>query len=77
MKETLASTRLTYMKHQSRPELKNVMWRAVTFIVLFLGVFCSRSANAEQLAFPGAEGFGRHALGGRGGQVLDRHVPVL
>ena len=26
--------------------------------------------RAQPLAFPGAEGFGRHALGGRGGQVL-------
>ena len=36
-------------------------------IVLFLS---AKFAQAQQLAFPGAEGYGRFALGGRGGQVL-------
>lgn len=35
--------------------------------MLVLGVFC---ANAQPLAFPGAEGFGRFATGGRGGDVV-------
>ena len=30
----------------------------------------SSPAAGQQLAFPGAEGAGRFALGGRGGQVL-------
>ncbi len=28
------------------------------------------AANGQQLAFPGAEGFGAYSKGGRGGQVL-------
>lgn len=36
-------------------------------LVMFLSVQC---LDARQLAFPGAEGFGRYALGGRGGDVL-------
>lgn len=42
----------------------------------FKGVWCvlifvlfGYSVNAQQLAFPGAEGFGRFATGGRGGEV--------
>lgn len=35
--------------------------------LLMLGVVFLR---AQQLAFPGAEGYGRYALGGRGGQIL-------
>lgn len=31
---------------------------------------CAAMARGQQLAFPGAEGFGRHAKGGRGGKVL-------
>ncbi len=40
--------------------------------VLFAGLFVivqAVNANARQLAFPGAEGFGRFATGGRGGSV--------
>ncbi|MCP4257062.1 MAG: pectate lyase [Planctomycetes bacterium] len=36
-------------------------------IVIFLS---ATFAQAQQLAFPGAEGYGRFALGGRGGKVL-------
>jgi pectate lyase len=35
--------------------------------MLVLGAFC---ASAQPLAFPGAEGFGRFATGGRGGDVV-------
>ena len=31
--------------------------------------FGTAQADTEQLAFPGAEGFGRYATGGRGGVV--------
>lgn len=38
-----------------------------TFIILL--AFCTLSSFAQQLAFPGAEGFGKYATGGRGGKV--------
>lgn len=41
----------------------------ITIITLFLLVVLCFPLRAEQLAFPGAEGFGRYASGGRGGDV--------
>ena len=38
------------------------------YLVLII-IVTSIFANAQQLAFPGAEGFGRHTTGGRGGLV--------
>ncbi len=40
-------------------------------IIIFITFFISSEINAQQLAFPGAEGFGRHTTGGRGGKVLE------
>lgn len=41
-------------------------------ISLFLGVaFATSSALAQTLAFPTAEGFGKYASGGRGGEVVE------
>lgn len=40
------------------------------FIVLFLSIYCSQALMAQQLAFPGAEGFGKYVTGGRGGKVV-------
>jgi len=40
---------------------------AVVGVVVFL---CATFTRAQQLAFPGAEGYGRFALGGRGGKAL-------
>ncbi len=45
-----------------------IIWRR-SFVVITC-LFAGRLFAADQLAFPGAEGFGRHSLGGRGGQVL-------
>ncbi|WP_187262049.1 pectate lyase [Pontibacter beigongshangensis] len=35
-----------------------------------IAVLVIQTASAQQLAFPGAEGFGKYATGGRGGQVV-------
>src|SRR5690606_31253718 len=37
-------------------------------LILLAGMLAE--ANAQPLAFPGAEGFGKYATGGRGGQVV-------
>jgi hypothetical protein len=48
---------------------KNTMHRFVAIGGLIFAVVSSAAVCAAQLAFPGAEGFGRFAKGGRGGQV--------
>ncbi len=39
------------------------------FILFIVFIFCGK-LFAQQVAFPGAEGFGKYATGGRGGQVV-------
>lgn len=39
------------------------------FILLIVFIFCGQ-LFAQQIAFPGAEGFGKYATGGRGGKVI-------
>ena len=38
-------------------------------IILIVLIFCGQITVAQQIAFPGAEGFGKYATGGRGGKV--------
>ena len=50
--------------------LRKTMKRMFPLIALILALVSFRGVCGEPVAFPGAEGFGRHARGGRGGQVL-------
>lgn len=40
------------------------------FFLLTLSIYCSETFS-QQAAFPGAEGFGKYATGGRGGKVVE------
>ena len=46
------------------------MQKHVSLIIPVIVLLSPTFIRAQQLAFPGAEGYGRFALGGRGGQVL-------
>ncbi len=46
------------------------MQKYVSAVIGVVVVLCATFTHAQQLAFPGAEGYGRFALGGRGGKVM-------
>jgi len=50
-------------------------WNLPTIILLSFGLVmqigCLPSAHAQTLAFPGAEGYGKFAKGGRGGKIIE------
>jgi len=46
------------------------MQKYVSAMIGVVVVLCATFTQAQQLAFPGAEGYGRFALGGRGGKVM-------
>ncbi|WP_240676263.1 pectate lyase family protein [Botryobacter ruber] len=41
------------------------------YLLYAIAPFTLSAASAQQLAFPGAEGFGKYATGGRGGKVVE------
>ena len=49
--------------------------RLFSCILLLTGGLTATAQTEKQIAFPGAEGFGRYATGGRGGKVY--HVTTL
>lgn len=51
-------------------EHDNIMKHLLNVIIVILGFLTGTITHSEQLAFPGAEGYGRFAQGGRGGKVL-------
>lgn len=46
------------------------MQKYVSAVIGLVVVLCATFTHAQQRAFPGAEGYGRFALGGRGGKVM-------
>jgi len=48
----------------------DIMQKYVSPVIPIVVFLCAALTQAQQLAFPGADGYGRFALGGRGGQVL-------
>ena len=55
----------------NRPSLHKgrLCYSMSTIVMFFMLIFCTES-TAQPVAFPGAEGFGKEATGGRGGVVL-------
>lgn len=45
------------------------MKRILTTLIILIALCFSMNAGAQQIAFPGADGYGKNATGGRGGEV--------
>jgi hypothetical protein len=56
------------MKTLTHPASK---WFFLLIIIFYLFYLTAGTIYAQQLAFPGAEGFGRYTVGGRGGRVIE------